>query len=407
MKTISTTIVLFITGIAFSQTTDLKSYESLPTIAVYQPKVAGISGVTPEMAGKMLRIEVSKLNTYILYDEFDMLSVLNQLDSVEKVCLDKQCLLKLGDGLEVDYIVSGSYDRLGDKIVVFLKLISLEKRDVVESKMLEFDASNSELQRMTEVVIRQMHNIETKGTQAAQLLYDKDPVTSYSAGQINNSGPRLGYAYFMGNMQEFAMRDESRGGMEIFPAATMIGYQLETQYLGSENFSALFEGIFNITGLDQGVAIPSITLMNGFRFGQGGWEIAFGPGFGIRKRSNGFFDSHGLFGNPGTYFSQNDWNSYASRAFAGDSSYYNSNNNFVAPDPSDLHEDYDFDSKYLDKRGRAELATTFVFAFGRTFRAGSLNIPVNIFYSAQKGGGFVGVNLGFNVMKSKRSRQYK
>jgi hypothetical protein len=44
----------------------------------------------------------------------------------------------------------------------------------------------------------------------------------------------------------------------------------------------------------------------------------------------------------------------------------------------------------------------FVFAVGRTFRAGSLNIPVNAFYSSQKGGGMVGLNVGFNVQKSKR-----
>jgi hypothetical protein len=45
----------------------------------------------------------------------------------------------------------------------------------------------------------------------------------------------------------------------------------------------------------------------------------------------------------------------------------------------------------------------FVFALGRTFRAGALNIPVNLFYSSQKGGGMTGVNVGFNVQKSKRT----
>jgi hypothetical protein len=32
-----------------------------------------------------------------------------------------------------------------------------------------------------------------------------------------------------------------------------------------------------------------------------------------------------------------------------------------------------------------------------------LNIPVNIFYSSQKGGGYTGINVGFNVQKSKKS----
>jgi hypothetical protein len=40
-------------------------------------------------------------------------------------------------------------------------------------------------------------------------------------------------------------------------------------------------------------------------------------------------------------------------------------------------------------------------AFGRTFRAGALNIPVNIFYSSRGGGGIAGLNVGFNVTKKK------
>tara|TARA_Y100000385_G_scaffold288456_1_gene355117 strand:+ start:6107 stop:6259 length:153 start_codon:yes stop_codon:yes gene_type:complete len=50
----------------------------------------------------------------------------------------------------------------------------------------------------------------------------------------------------------------------------MIGYQIEGQYVGTENFSALVEGIFNISGLEQGKLIPTITIFNGFRFGKAG-----------------------------------------------------------------------------------------------------------------------------------------
>jgi hypothetical protein len=48
----------------------------------------------------------------------------------------------------------------------------------------------------------------------------------------------------------------------------MIGYQIEGQYVGTDNFSALVEGIFNISGLEQSNFIPSISLLNGFRFGK-------------------------------------------------------------------------------------------------------------------------------------------
>ena len=76
---------------------------------------------------------------------------------------------------------------------------------------------------------------------------------------------------------------KTKADWDIFPSATLIGYQLEKQYIGTENFSALGEVLLMVSGLEKGHALPSLTLMNGFRFGKAGWEIAFGPGFGLKK----------------------------------------------------------------------------------------------------------------------------
>ena len=70
-------------------------------------------------------------------------------------------------------------------------------------------------------------------------------------------------------------------------------------------------------------------------------------------------------------------------------------------DPNIPGEKYAFERNF-DKRGSKTLSTSFLMAFGKTFQAGALNIPVNIFYSSQKGGGYVGINMGFNVQKSKQ-----
>ena len=74
---------------------------------------------------------------------------------------------------------------------------------------------------------------------------------------------------------------------------------------------------------------------------------------------------------------------------------------FQAPSATSFNSSYNYNT-YLDRRGTKKINTSFVFAFGRTFRAGALNIPVNLFYSTQKGGGYAGVNVGFNVQKSKQ-----
>jgi hypothetical protein len=232
-----------------------------------------------------------------------------------------------------------------------------------------------------------MHN----NTSPTQLLTDRlafknELITSNNVGKVNNSGPRIGFAYLTGSVNEFATRATKYGGLGIQPFTSMIGYQIEGQYVGTENFSALVEGIINISGLEQGQFVPSISLLNGFRFGKANWEFAFGPRFGISSSSEGFFDDQNIFSTDARYFSQSDWSQYAMQ------------NNLNPVDPGN---GYIFE-KNFDRRGDKAIATTFLIAFGRTFQAGALNIPVNLFYSSQKGGGYVGVNMGFNVQKSKQ-----
>ena len=380
--------------------------DSLPTIAVYQPKLERLPSTTQTEVEKMMRIELSKLQRYRLYDEFDMKEVLESDSTFSEVCLSKTCLVKLGNALDVDFILSGSYERVKNRIVIFLKLIDVRRGELKKSSITEFDDQEGELQRMTEIAIKEIHGIDVSKEPMELLKLDKDPVVKNNVGTYNNSGPRVGYALMTGNLREFAVRSEREGGLGIFPGGMMIGYQVEKQYIGSENFSALVEGVLNVTGLDQGIFIPSFTLMNGFRFGKGGWEIAFGPGFGFKRASYGFFDTEGIFGDAGTYYSEKDWINYAQANYEDDP-VFNQDGYFETPDPSYFHRAYNLNDKHLDARGNIYLNTTFVFALGRTFHAGSLNIPVNAFYSARKNSALVGVSVGFNVLKSKKKYSYR
>ncbi|NRA11248.1 MAG: hypothetical protein HRT57_04755, partial [Crocinitomicaceae bacterium] len=325
---------------------------------------------------------------------------------LETDCLSKTCLARLGTELGVNYVISGSYDALGNKIVISLKIIDVANNSIFKSTVREFDNQEVELQRMTEIVLKEMHGIEVKKELVDRLKFNNEVISSNNVGKINNSGPRIGYAAMTGSFYEFANRPEAQGGLDIFPAVSMIGYQIEGQYVGTENFSALVEGIINFSGLEQGQFIPTISLLNGFRFGKSGWEFAFGPGFGLTKESNGFFDRDGIFGDKDTYFSSNgsnNWYEFRDREYNDEAAYpqYFDNGVYTAPEIEDFG--HDFDGKEMDKGGKTKISTQFIFAFGRTFKAGALNIPVNIFYSSKKDGGTAGISVGFNVMKSKKS----
>lgn len=358
--------------------------DQVPTIAVANPNVNGLT-VKPESVAKMMRLEAIKLNKYKVYDEYDMADVLKAKEEYRSQCYGQNCLLKLGAELNVNYVMCGSVDGLGNKIALTIKIVDVKNQTLYKSSVKEFDNQETEIQRMIEILLYEMHGFTVDKVIADRLAFKNEVITSNNIGKINNSGPRIGGAALVGSLNEFATRSTSEGGLDIAPFVSMIGYQFEGQYVGTENFSALVEGIINVSGLEQGKFLPSFTLMNGFRFGKSGWEFAFGPRLSVKHTSKGFFDTKNLYSQNGRYFSESDWGIYAA-------------NNQVT-----LNEAYNNNmEENLDMRGSAKLSTSFVVGFGRTFRAGSLNVPVNLFYTSQKGGGFAGINVGFNVQKSKQ-----
>ena len=393
--------ISIITSITLSAQDNIKK-----SIAVANPHVQGLD-ITSEVAAKLLQLELIKLDKYSVYDEFDMAEVIREDEAFTSSCHGIGCLTKMGRALNVDYIVSGSFDGLGNKIAISLKCIDIKTGTLYKSMVREFDNQEFEVQRMIEILLKEMNGVEVDSELKDRLKFKNELITSNNLGKINNSGPRIGYAFLTGSLSDFATRPENQGGLDIFPGVSMIGYQVEKQYVGTENFSALLEGIFNVSGLEQGSFIPSISILNGFRFGKAGWEIAFGPGFGIKRTSTGFFDAENKFGKgENYYFRERDWRDYANENFRNndaDSTYYNDAGVFTNPSPSEASGlDYGYTTN-LDKKGDFKITTTWLFAFGRTFRAGALNIPVNLFYSSSKGGGMTGMSIGFNVQKQKRN----
>ena len=361
------------------------------SIAVANPNVEGLYA-TPEMCAKMIRLELAKLNKYSVYDKFDMQEAYDSNEAYKTSCLSKTCLVELGQKLGVNYMITGSFDLLGNKIVITLKMIDVANNSVYKSGLKEFTNQEKELQRMIEVLLTEMLDIPVNKELNDRLKFDNDIITKASVGKVSNSGPRVGVGVLTGSLYEYATRD-GESGLDIFPAVSMIGYQLEAQYVGTDNFSALAEFILNVNGLEQGKFLPTLSILNGFRFGNAGWEFAFGPGFTLTKTSNGFFDSGGHYGDEDKYYSRSDFNEYV--------------NDYNADNPANMIGNDDYENKgyslteTLDDRADVKGAFMFVMAFGRTFRAGALNIPVNIFYSSRGKGGIAGLNVGFNVTKKK------
>ncbi|MEX1000486.1 MAG: hypothetical protein WDZ35_00075 [Crocinitomicaceae bacterium] len=362
------------------------------TAAVADVNTRGVQ-LTPEIAAKLLRLELIKTEKYKVLDRFDMEAVLGDDKHFEN-CYGKNCLEEMGKSLEVDYIFSGSIDAFAGKLLITIKVINVNQKQLYMTKTMEFEDHPNEISRMFEVMLKEMHGLAINEETKKRLLFKNDPILSNNVGRINNSGPRFGISYAgFGELPDFFRRDSREGGLESVPLMSNIGYQFEMQYVGTENFSALFEIIPNIGGLEQGNFIPTISLLNGFRFGQSGWEFAFGPNFGARRMLSGIQTEEGFVG-------KEDYLDAHHESWGNDPSNYNPVTGSYYDDYKEPNENW---IKRLDTRGDLEFNTNWLMGFGRTFRLGSLNIPVNIYYSGNKYGGVIGSSVGFNVIKKKES----
>lgn len=340
----------------------------------------------PSTASAFVRLELIKLGKYSVLDRFDMAEVSDPEKYDE--CFAKTCLTEYGRLLKVDYLVSGSIDKISNKIVVSLKLLDIKTGELIKNATHEFTDQEEELQRMVGIVVKKLYGLESDPELVRQLSFNNEVITTSNRNTIKNSGPRIGMAFAHGTLAEFMTRNEAYGGFGIFPLVSALGYQFEVQYVGTENFSALFEFIPMVLGLEQGKFIPTIGVLNGFRFGKAGWEIGFGPAFGLSKTSTGFFDGNdvngaGEFGEKGRYWTTSDLESEG-----------------FDPDAY-LEKGYHLE-KHLDSRGDVVFSTRWIIAVGRTFTSGALNVPVNLYHSSQKGGGMIGLSVGFNVTRSKK-----
>jgi TolB-like protein len=123
------------------------------SIAVANPNVNNLS-IKSEIAAKMMRLELIKIDKYRVLDEFDMADVIKSNASFSSGCYGLNCLSDIGEGLKVDYVLCGSFDGLGNKIAITLKMVDVKNRTIYQSLVKEFDNQEPEIQRMIEQMFK-------------------------------------------------------------------------------------------------------------------------------------------------------------------------------------------------------------------------------------------------------------
>ena len=340
--------------------------------------------ISPEMAESVLRVEMTKTEQFNVIDKLDMIEILEENEIDLTNCYGKKCLLKVGKSAGVDKVVTGSIENLGKKIVVTVKILDVDSESYDKVAIEEFINLDAEIQSMVKIVVNKSLGIENSQEILNTLVYFNQPAITPTT-YLKNNGPRMGISYVIGNTSKILAAPENQGGWDLNSPVVLsqIGYQFEGAYLSAGSFQALIEGMIFINGIEKEMFSPSFALLNGFRSSKNGWEFGFGPTFRLTKMKDGYYIGDTVGGN-GDYKSLTDeqlgkWQLRSEWAGPGEN-------------PHTIR-------TRTDSRGDIRLKTGWVWAVGRTFHSGYLNIPVNVFYSSGKEGGYIGLSVGFNIAK--------
>jgi len=321
----------------------------------------------PISLGNILRNELIKLKLFTVVDRYETLHALLETGKEENTCYSKSCLVKVGQHLGVEKMFGGTVDRYGGQLIVSLRVIDVATGSIDHNHIEEFIDVTENLPEMIGLCLKKMYDVPTEESLWNKLTNEEDydnTVNNPHIQRLSLSGPRMGFGVITGDDAKRFTADESQGGYEAMPVLSQFGYQFEMSYLNEGNIQALFELIPTISGLEQGLFIPSMSILHGVRSNVNGLEFAFGPVFFLTKKAKGFERD-------GQWFLEDDKGMF--------------------PDEELLIEER------IDQRGDLKFDSGLIIAVGRTFRSGKVNFPVNLVSVLKKNSVRFGLSFGFNA----------
>lgn len=289
---------------------------------------------------KMVNMELQKLNKYKVLDEYDLShKALNEEVDLNN-CYGRDCASEAGKKLGTQQVITGSVIRFNEKITYNMRLIEVSTKSTTNSIVYEFANQQPHIQKMTAIMLKKLFGLPVDQIKENELAYLENPIIS-NASKLKADGPRMGVAYITkGSSSKYL---EAKGK---YPVMSQFGYQAEAQYMSTGNFQALFEFVGLVSGMDQGMFVPTVSFLNGFRNTKSGLEFALGPVFGLKNKVR-----------------------------------YDIDDNIISDEITGMN-------------------FNFVYAVGKTFKSGNLNIPINIYVSPNKTEGwYLGASMGFNLAK--------
>lgn len=324
----------------------------------------GVDGVT---LGNILRNELIKINMFNVIDRYETVNACAALEVDPLTCMGRSCLVKVGQELRVEKMFTGSIDQYSEKIIITLRSIDVTNGEVEHNHIQEFINVEKNIPTMLRLCLQKMFLMEVDQEIWNKMTREDDYESALNTPGVTRlrlNGPRMGIGMVTGMDGQILQAAKSEGGFDAWPVMSQFGYQFEASYLNEGNIQALFEFLPTISGLEQGLFIPSISILHGIRSNVTGLEFAFGPVFMLKRKAKGF---------------------------ERDGVWYLKDDEHLFPD-----EDLNFENR-LDSRGKVWYDSGLVVAVGKTFKSGKVNFPVNLYGVMKKSGIQVGLSFGFNA----------
>ena len=321
-----------------------------PSVAILDFDTRGYTEVNRHQIIQKLTLEMINMAGYEVMDNYDI-EYISLRDSMDfHGCFSRICLKELGEHLKVDFILTGSMNLLGEKVSTTVRLFDVRTGKFTLSTNRNYvDVPKNDL-LMAELTLKDMLEVETDPE-----LVRRVTVANDYENILNNpfdrtivaEGPRMGFGFITGKNREILSKPYEEGGFnQQLPLMSQFGYQFEKAYITTGNWQALAEFIPMVSGLESNRFVPSITVLNGLRSNNSGWEFAFGPTFNVVKELDGELSSFGTY----------------------------------------------------------TVSTALVFSVGKTIQSGEMNFPFNAYIIPPKDGSSYrfGLSMGWNAAKKSR-----
>ena len=325
------------------------------------------------MVTNMVRKELLKTNLYYVIDPYEVSEKMKNAGADYAGSYDRESLSAAAALMGAKKILTGSMERLGDRMIVTLSIVDAGSKTIEKSFTGEYIYNTDYADNIVGVAVKNLLDIPVDQQILDAVVARKEPVVNLY-NTVRASGPRIGLTHFTGYLKRRLTDPEAPdNGFDMNPVISQFGYQFESQYYSSGYMQTLIEVVVLLGGIENGRFIPTLAVLNGFRDAKSGLEIALGPVFWLSQKEEGTYID-------GKWKLKKDLLNDTTLTVDPDEEYY------VLP----------------HKGGTTSPGFGLVVSVGKTFRSGNLNIPVNIYMIPQqhrKEGWQWGISLGFNVSK--------